>query len=73
MIIRPERFTNIARFINGVKKNSNEQNIESMKLLYKGRPVVLLVAKRKIRKGESLCYDYNAGGIVAEYDTSHFV
>ena len=73
MIIRPDKFTNMARFINGVKKNSKEENIESMKLLYKGKPVVLLVASRLIRKGESLCYDYNAGGIVAEYDTSHFV
>lgn len=63
----------MGRFINGVKKNSKEENLQSMKLLYKGKPVVLLVASRLIRKGESLCYDYNAGGIVAEYDTSDFV
>lgn len=73
LIIRPERFTNMARFINGVRKNSDEGNIETMKLLYKGKPLVLLVAKRDIKNGESLCYDYNAGRIAAEYDTSHFL
>ena len=62
----------MARFINGVRKNK-EGNIETMKLLYKGKPLVLLVAKREIKKGESLCYDYNAGGIAAEYDTSLFL
>jgi len=72
LIIRPERFTNMARFINGVKKDK-DGNIATMKLLCRGKPVVLLVAKRKIKKGESLCYDYNAGGIAAEYDTSHFL
>jgi hypothetical protein len=62
----------MARFINGVKKNSTIGNVETMKLLCKGKPLVLLIAKRLIKKGESLCYDYNAGGIAAEYDTSHF-
>jgi hypothetical protein len=47
--------------------------VETMKLLFKGSPVVLLVAKRDIKKGESLCYDYNAGGITAAYDTSCFI
>jgi hypothetical protein len=42
-------------------------------MLYKGKPVVLLVASKDIKKGESLAYDYNAGGIQAQYDTSHFV
>jgi hypothetical protein len=63
----------MARFINGVKKNSTAGNVLTLKLVYKGRPVVLLVAKRDIRQGESLCYDYNAGGIAAEYDTTHFL
>jgi hypothetical protein len=63
----------MARFINGVRKNSSDGNIETMKLLYRGRPLVLLVANRHISRGESLCYDYNAGGIAAEYDTSHFL
>jgi hypothetical protein len=62
----------MARFINGVKKNSTIGNVETVKLLCKGKPLVLLISKRLIKKGESLCYDYNAGGIAAEYDTSHF-
>lgn len=55
----------MARFINGIKKNSTDGNVETLKLIYKGKPLVLLVAKREIRRGESLCYDYNAGGIAA--------
>lgn len=72
LIIRPERFTNLARFINGVKEDSNEGNVQSMKLLYKGKPLVLLVSTRPIKKGASLAYDYNAGKIAAKYDTSYF-
>lgn len=72
LIIRPEKFTNLARFINGVKEDSNEGNVQSMKLLYKGKPLVLLVSTRPIKKGDSLSYDYNAGKIAAKYDTSYF-
>jgi len=63
----------MARFINGIKKNSPKANIQTIRMLYKGMPVVLLVSSRNIKKGESLAYDYNAGGISAQYDTSHFV
>lgn len=63
----------MARFINGVKKDGSKGNVFSMRLLVKGKPCVLLVSSREIRKGESLAYDYNAGGISAQYDTSHFV
>lgn len=73
LIIRPERWTNIARFLNGVKNSSSAYNVVSMRLCYRGMPLVLLVSSRDIRKGESLCYDYNAGGIPAKYDTSGFV
>lgn len=72
LFIMPHRYTNIARFLNGVK-NPKNANVTSMKILYKGRPTVLLLAARHIKKGESLVYDYNAGGISSGYDTSHFV
>ena len=45
----------------------------SLKVCYQGIPVILLIALRDIEKGESLCYDYNAGEIQAKYDTSGFV
>jgi hypothetical protein len=40
----------MARFINGVRKGE-QGNVETMKMLYKGNPVVLLIAKRDIEKG----------------------
>lgn len=73
LIIRPEKWTNIARFINGVKNSRSGKNVDSIRVCYRGLPVVLLLARRDIEKGESLCYDYNAGGIQAKYDTSGFV
>ena len=33
---------------------------------------ILLIAKRNIKKGEILYYDYNAGGYDS-YNTEHFV
>ena len=63
IIIRPEQYTNMARFINGIGANKTGMNIYTKKLCFRGRPLVLLISKRKILKGESLCYDYNAGGI----------
>jgi hypothetical protein len=73
LIIRPENWTNIARFLNGVKNQQSPRNVDSIRLCYRGLPVVLLIARRNIKKGESLMYDYNAGGINAKYDTSGFV
>jgi hypothetical protein len=51
LIIRPERYTNIARFINGTKKNSSKKNIHTIRMLYQGVPVVLLVSSKIIKKG----------------------
>ncbi|MCB0367920.1 MAG: hypothetical protein KDD45_00415 [Bdellovibrionales bacterium] len=72
LVIRPEKWTNIARFINGVG-NRGGRNLDSLRVCYRGLPVVMLVARRDIERGESLSYDYNAGGISAKYDTSGFV
>ena len=73
LVIRPQKWTNIARFINGVKGKHSDRNVTSLKVCYQGIPVILLIALRDIEKGESLCYDYNAGEIQAKYDTSCFV
>jgi hypothetical protein len=45
LIIRPEKFTNMARFINGVN-DIKKANVETIRIVYKERPVVLLIAKR---------------------------
>ena len=67
LIIRPQRFTNMARFINGVNNKSaasmKKANVETIRLSIGGRPTVLLFTRRKVLKGESLAYDYNAGGL----------
>ena len=59
LVIRPEKWTNIARFLNGVGKRKEDKNVCSIKICYRGKPMVLLVTSRKIKKGESLCYEYN--------------
>ena len=38
-------------------------NVQTIRFNIGGRPTILLFAKRKINKGESLQYDYNAGGL----------
>jgi len=62
----------MARFINGINntKGGNKANVATVRKLAKGMPTVILYAIRNIRKGESLLYDYNAGGTTAKYDTS---
>lgn len=66
MLIRPEKYTNIARFINGVNNQDSNAckkiNVQSLRLMIDGRPRVILFTRRSINKGESLQYDYNAGG-----------
>lgn len=66
MLIRPQKYTNIARFINGInnedEKSCRKINVQSLRLMIEGKPRVLLYAKRQINRGESLQYDYNAGG-----------
>jgi hypothetical protein len=71
LMIRPQKFTNIARFINGVgKKSKNKANICTVRKMARGIPTVILYASCLIRKGDSLLYDYNAGSSTIAYDTS---
>lgn len=57
----------MARFINGVNNNDPHRekkiNVATLRVIICGRPTVLLYAKRRINKDESLIYDYNAGGL----------
>lgn len=75
LIIRPEKYTNMARFINGINnsKSSNKANVATVRKLAKGMPTVILYSIRAIKKGESLLYDYNAGSTNCKYDTSNFL
>ena len=75
LIIRPEKYTNMARFINGInnQKGSNKANVATVRKLAKGMPTVILYSIRNIKKGESLLYDYNAGNTNCQYDTSGFL
>lgn len=75
LIIRPERYTNMARFINGVNnlKGTSRANVGTVRKLAQGIPTVILFALRTIKRGESLLYDYNAGETTCKYDTSNFL
>lgn len=76
LVICPERYGNIARFFSGInnsdKKSYEKQNIQSIRYNIDGHARVLLFAKRNIKAGDMLYYDYNAGGF-GEYPTENFV
>ena len=76
LLIVPRKFTNIARFLNGVNnldpKSLEKQNVETVRALAQGRPVVILYTMKAVKKGESLLYNYGAGLAPSSYDTSHY-
>mgnify|MGYP002362305469 FL=1 len=75
LIIRPDKHTNMARFINGINnsKGANKANVATVRKLAKGMPTVVLYTIKNIKRGESLLYDYNAGNTACKYDTSNFL
>ena len=74
LLIAPRKYSNIARFINGINNSKGgKANIQTIRALAKGKPVIILYTSRKVNKGESLSYDYNAGSNPVGYDTSEFV
>lgn len=76
LLIVPRKFTNIARFINGINEKdpqkAEKQNVETVRALAQGRPVVILYTCKSVKKGESLLYNYGAGIAKVTYDTSHY-
>ena len=74
MVICPKKYGNLARFISGInnKKNKQKQNVYSIRVDIHGSVHVLLLTRRKIKKGEILYYDYNGGGYNT-YPTEEFV
>ena len=78
LVICPEKFGNLARFISGINNNYKEmkkkknQNVYSFRVNIDGSVHILLLASKRIKKGEILYYDYNAGGYNT-YNTEHFV
>ena len=76
LVICPEKYGNLARFISGINNYDNnlkkKQNVNSIRLSIDGSVHILLIAKRNIKKGEILYYDYNAGGYDS-YPTQDFV
>lgn len=76
LVICPEKYGNIARFLSGInnydKKSCQKQNVQSIRFSVDGHARVVLFAKKNIKAEEILYYDYNAGGF-GEYPTSNFV
>ena len=73
LVIIPEKYGNLGRFLSGINnsKKNNNQNVYSLRVDINGLVHVLLLAKRKIKKGEILYYNYNAGGF-NNYNTTYF-
>ncbi|KAK8799583.1 hypothetical protein WA158_006131 [Blastocystis sp. Blastoise] len=75
LVIIPEKQGNLARYLSGInnhkKSSKKQQNVYSMRYAINGEIHLLLLAKRKITKGEVLYYDYN--GYKYQYPTDHFV
>ncbi|KAL6127536.1 hypothetical protein ACLB2K_070901 [Fragaria x ananassa] len=75
LVICPDKYGNIARYINGINNHTREgrkkQNLKCVRFDVNGESRVLLIANRDIPKGERLYYDYNA--YENEYPTEHFV
>ena len=78
LVICPEKYGNLARFISGINnkykemKKKKNQNVYSFRVNIDGSVHILLLASKRIKKGEILYYDYNAGGYNS-YNTEHFV
>ena len=78
LVICPEKFGNLARFLSGINnkykllKKKKNQNVYSLRVNIDGSIHILLLTSKKIKKGEVLYYDYNAGGYNT-YNTDHFV
>lgn len=75
LVIKPEKYCNIARFISGINNHKPESykkiNVNSVKVNIDGQAHILLYASRYIKQGDVLYYDYNRGGY--EYPTENFV
>lgn len=62
LFIVPRKYTNIARYINGVHPDNKHQiNVKNVKVRVQGRSAIILYTSRPIKKGENLYYNYNAG------------
>ncbi|GMH75309.1 hypothetical protein TrLO_g9473 [Triparma laevis f. longispina] len=85
LIIDPSTSGNMARFFSGVNNSNHESkkkiNVRTRRFSVDGECHVVLFACRRIKKGERLSYDYNAGIATMSdeewkkhgfYDTSHF-
>ena len=52
LFIIPTKFTNIARYINGINpKAKNKANVKSHRTWIRGRPAVILYTSRQIKEG----------------------
>lgn len=73
LVIYPYKHANLGRFLSGINNAiQNDCNVLSLKVRINDSIHILLIAKRNIKKGEILYYDYN-NGVLNEYDTSNFV
>ena len=75
-MIVPDKFSNLARFINGINNTEEgakkkKQNVISGRFNVDNKATVLIYTLKSVKKGEQLFYDYNEGGL-GTYDTTGF-
>ena len=77
-VIAPRRKGNIARFISGINNSKKfckqKQNLTSIKFRIKNKIRIALYTIKRVKKGQILYYDYNAGPLSKKFgiDTDDF-
>lgn len=56
--------------MNHSSQKSNKVNVSTMIALCQNGPIILMLANRKIKKGEETLYNYN--GVLDSYDTEAY-
>lgn len=71
-VVYPITFASAGFFMNHAdsKKNKGKINVKTLITLHRNRPIILMIATKKIDYGKELLYDYNGEYIV--YDTHSF-
>lgn len=73
-ILIPLYHSNVAKYISGINNNNNiiKPNKQSLKIVINDQFHILLIAIKKINKGDVLYYDYNESMENITYNTSFF-
>jgi SET domain-containing protein len=69
-VVYPKSYASLGFFMNHSSQKSNKVNVSTMIALCQNGPIILMLANRKIKKGEETLYNYN--GVLDSYDTEAY-